>query len=88
MPRTRILGTNKPEVGYKLLTFDHRIGSLLPFSCIVQELSDGKTEVAMVDPVELLAPVGEPEVAAVANEVRDVFRNVLDGLQPVGGGDA
>lgn len=80
MPKTRILGTNKPEVGHKLLTTDHRIGALLPFSIIVRELSDSSAEVVMVDPVELLKPVDQAEVAAVAAEVKHVFAGVLEGL--------
>ena len=80
LPKTRILGTNKPEVGYKLLSADHRIGTLLPFSIIVRALSDSAAEVTLVDPVELLRPVDEPEVSAIAAEVKQVFTAVLDGL--------
>ena len=80
MPKTRILGTNKPEVGMKLLSSDHLIGTLLPFSIIVRGLSDVSTEVTMVDPVELLKPVDQTEVDTVAREVKQVFMSVLEEL--------
>ncbi|WP_291856974.1 DUF302 domain-containing protein, partial [Marinilabilia sp.] len=47
----KILGACNPPNAYKALQQENKIGTMLPCSVIIQDLGNGKTEVAAVDPV-------------------------------------
>ena len=53
---------------------------MLPCNVIVQAVYDGKVEVAAVDPVASMQAVENEKLAAVAEEVRDRLRRVIDSL--------
>lgn len=76
----RILGACNAPYAYKALMAEDKIGTMLPCSVIVQELADGRVEVAAIDPVASMQAVGNPALEPVGLEVRDKLRSVVDRL--------
>ena len=75
-----ILGACNPQFAHKALTSEDKIGTMLPCNLIVQELANNEVEVASVDPVASMAAVENPHLAPIANEVRELLKQVDDGL--------
>jgi uncharacterized protein (DUF302 family) len=74
----RILGACNPTLAHQALTQVPDIGVMLPCNVVVQE-QDGVTAVTMVDPLQTLA-AQNPELAAIATEVRARLARVLEKL--------
>ena len=75
-----ILGACNPHFAWRALQTEEKIGTMLPCNVIVTEQSPGKVEVAAVDPVASMAAIDNPELAGVAQEVRNLLRGVVDEL--------
>ena len=73
----KILGACNPPFAYEALQAENKIGVLLPCNVIVQELPDGKVEVAAIDPVQSMQIVGNPTLKAVAEQIRTKLRDVM-----------
>ena len=73
----KILGACNPTFAYEALQAENKIGVLLPCNVIVQELTDGKVEVAAIDPVQSMQIVGNSILKAVAEQVRTKLRDVI-----------
>ena len=76
----RILGACNPTFAHKALQLDDKIGVLLPCNVIVQDLGEGKVEIAAVDPAVSMQGVDIPELAPVAGEVRAMLQAVIEEL--------
>lgn len=76
----RILGACNAPYAYRALMAEDKIGTMLPCSVIVQELADGRVEIAAIDPVASMQAVGNPALEPVGLEVRDKLRTVVDRL--------
>ena len=76
----RILGACNAPYAYKALLAEDKIGTMLPCSVIVQELADGRVEVAAIDPVASMQAVGNPALEPVGLEVRAKLKRVIDCL--------
>lgn len=74
----RILGACNPPNAYKALQVENKIGTMLPCNVIVQELDDGKAEVAAVDPVASMMAVGNAGLESIAKEIRTKLQKVID----------
>ena len=59
---------------------ENKIGVLLPCNVIVQELPDGKVEVAAIDPVQSMQVVGNQTLKVVAERVQAKLRNVINNM--------
>jgi uncharacterized protein (DUF302 family) len=75
-----ILGACNPEFAYKALQREEMIGTMLPCNVVVQEVGKGMVEVSAVDPVASMMAIGDPKLASIAGEVRDLLKQVVDGL--------
>ena len=75
----RILGACNPQLAYRALTLEDKIGTMLPCNVVVQQ-RDGRTEVAAIDPVASMQAVDNRALAAVASEVRDQLQSVIQTL--------
>jgi len=75
-----ILGACNPPFAYKALQAENKIGTMLPCNVIVQEIGDGKVEVAAVDPIESMKAIENPALGDVANQVRALLKKVVDSL--------
>lgn len=76
----KILGACNPPFAYEALQAENKIGMLLPCNVIVQELPDGKVEVAAIDPVQSMQVVGNSALAKVAEEVQARLRKVINNI--------
>jgi uncharacterized protein (DUF302 family) len=76
----RILGACNPPFAYQALLKEDKIGTMLPCNVIVQELADGRVEVAAVDPVASMQAIENPELRDVAEQMRAKLKRVIDSL--------
>ena len=74
----RILGACNPPLAHKALTAEDKIGVMLPCNVIVQELGFGQTEIAAIDPRAAMERVGNPALGAIAAEVADRLKRVVE----------
>ncbi len=75
-----ILGACNPEYAHKALQAEDMIGTMLPCNVVVQEISKGLVEVSAVDPAASMRAVGNPKLASIAGEVRDLLKEVVADL--------
>ena len=76
----KILGACNPPFAYKALLAENKIGTMLPCNVIVQEKETGQVEISAVDPVASMQAIENDELAAIAEEVRNNLRKVIDNL--------
>src|SRR5690554_4179063 len=74
----QILGACNPPFAHEALKAENKIGAMLPCNVIVQELDNGKTEVAAVDPVASMQAVENDELSDIANEIRAKLEKVIE----------
>jgi uncharacterized protein (DUF302 family) len=74
----KILGACNPPFAHEALQAENKIGVLLSCNVIVQELPDGKVEVAAIDPVQSMQGVGNPKLKVVAEQIQAKLRNVIN----------
>ena len=78
--RYTILGACNPGFAHKALLAEDKIGTMLPCNVIVQETSDGKVEVAAVDPMASMMAIENASLGEIATQVRSMLKNVIEGL--------
>jgi uncharacterized protein (DUF302 family) len=76
----RILGACNPQLAYRALQLEDKIGTMLPCNVIVQMHEDGGVEVSAVDPVAFMQAIENPALAEVAAEVQAKLKRVVEGL--------
>lgn len=76
----RILGACYPQLAYRALQLEDKIGTMLPCNVIVQESQGGSVEVSAVDPVASMQAIDNPGLAEVAKEVQARLKRVVEGL--------
>src|SRR4030042_1173199 len=76
----RILGACNPPFAYQALLKEDKIGTMLPCNVIVQEISEGKVEVAAVDPIASMQAIENPELGEIATQVQAKLRKVVENL--------
>jgi uncharacterized protein (DUF302 family) len=76
----RILGACNPPFAYQALQAEDKIGTMLPCNVIVQEISEGKVEVAAVDPGASMMAIENIKLRDVAEQVRAKLKKVIDNL--------
>jgi uncharacterized protein (DUF302 family) len=73
-----ILGACNPRLAYEALQLEDKVGIMLPCNVIVQDVGDGSTEVAAVDPVASMAAIVNDSLKEKASVVGDKLRAALD----------
>ena len=76
----RILGACNPELAFQALSADDKIGTMLPCNVVVQQLDDGRTEVAAIDPVASMQAVPNLGLAGIAAQARQRLQRALQSL--------
>ena len=74
----RILGACNPGFAHEALRKEDKLGVLLPCNVIVRETTDGRVEVASVDPVVAMERTGNPALATTAEEVGRRLARAID----------
>ena len=77
----QILGACSPSFAHKALKAEDKVGTMLPCNVIMQELEDGKIEVAAVDPKASMQAIENEELANIADEISGKLKKVIAALQ-------
>jgi uncharacterized protein (DUF302 family) len=75
-----ILGACNPRLAYEALQLEDKVGTMLPCNVILQDVGDGRTEVAAIDPVASMQAIPNDALKAKAAAVRDQLRAALERL--------
>lgn len=78
--RYKILGACNPHFAYKALSAENKIGTMLPCNVVIQEHDNGKVEVSAVDPVASMSAIINENLGAIANEVREKLKRVIENI--------
>jgi uncharacterized protein (DUF302 family) len=76
----RILGTCNPTLAYEALQLEDKVGTMLPCNVVVQEIAQGRTEIAAIDPIASMQAIDNPRLKTTAERVRVLLRQVIDGI--------
>lgn len=76
-PQYEILGACNPPLAHQALQTEADVGLLLPCNVVVRTLEDGRTIVEALDPVQQLSVADNPDLPALAQEVRSRMERVL-----------
>ncbi len=74
----KILGACNPNFAYRALSYEDKIGTLLPCNFIIQELEPNKIEIAAVNPKISMQAVENDNLFAIANEVDLLLKDVIE----------
>ena len=76
----RILGACNPQMAYRALQAEDKIGTMLPCNVVVQQREDGAVEVAAVDPIASMQAIDNPSLAETAKQVQQMLKAVVEEL--------
>ncbi|MBF0561778.1 MAG: DUF302 domain-containing protein [Alphaproteobacteria bacterium] len=75
-----ILGACNPSFALRALTAEDKIGAMMPCNVIIQGTSDGKIEVAAIDPIASMKAISNPTLYEVATVVQTLLKQFVDEL--------
>jgi uncharacterized protein (DUF302 family) len=78
--RYQILGACNPPLAHRALETDRNVGLLLPCNVIVYDLGEGRTAVAIFDPMSFAATEAGEHLADVAREAKAKLARVIAAL--------
>ena len=67
-----ILGACNPKMAYQAIGIEPRVGAMLPCNVTLRAV-DGGVEVSAIDPVASMQAIDNPDLHAVAGQVRDLL---------------
>ncbi|WP_212523496.1 DUF302 domain-containing protein [Actibacterium sp. MT2.3-13A] len=73
----RILGACNPKMAHEAIGLEPRVGAMLPCNVILRQVAGG-VEISAIDPVASMAAIDNAGLGAVAGQVRDLLRAVVD----------
>jgi len=73
----KILGACNPNLAYKALQAEDKIGTMLPCNVIVEEHDDAIIEVSAVNPLESMKAIKNEQLAAIADQVNELLKKVI-----------
>jgi uncharacterized protein (DUF302 family) len=77
----RILGACNPKLAHEALQLEDKIGTMLPCNVVVQELDNGRVEVAAIDPVASMQAIDNPRLKEAAGQVAEKLKRVIAQLR-------
>jgi uncharacterized protein (DUF302 family) len=75
-----ILGACNPSLAYEALQLEDKVGTMLPCNVIVQDVGDGQTEVAAIDPVASMRAIANAKLIEKAEIVRSKLQKAIQSL--------
>ncbi|MBK9292124.1 MAG: DUF302 domain-containing protein [Bacteroidetes bacterium] len=75
-----ILGACNPHFASKALRMEDKLGVLLPCNLVVIDQGGGNIEVAAMEPLEMIAAMGKPELTSLAGEVSAKMKAFVESL--------
>lgn len=75
-----ILGACNPKLAHEALKIEDKVGVMLPCNVIVQQMEDGRVEVAAIDPVASMLAIDNPRLKEAAEQVRGKLRAAIERL--------
>jgi len=75
----RILGACNPKLAWQAIGAEPRIGAMLPCNVILRQ-TDAGIEVSAIDPVASMQAVGNPDLQAIAAQVRDLLARAIEAV--------
>jgi uncharacterized protein (DUF302 family) len=76
MQSYRILGACNPNMAHEAIAMEPRVGAMLPCNVILREV-EGGVEVSAIDPVASMQAIDNPDLHAVAGQVRDLLAKAV-----------
>ena len=76
-PAYKILGACNPELAYKALKLENKVGTMLPCNVVVRDAGNGQIEVAAIDPVASMQAIDNPALQQAAGQVRVKLEKVI-----------
>jgi uncharacterized protein (DUF302 family) len=76
----RILGACNPTLAHEALNLEDKIGTMLPCNVVVQDATDGATEIAAIDPIASMLAIENPLLKQAAERVRERLEKVIASL--------
>ncbi len=74
-----ILGACNPKMAHQAIGMEPRVGAMLPCNVILREV-EGGVEVSAIDPVASMQAIDNPELHAVAGQVRDLLKKAVEAI--------
>ena len=76
----RILGACNPTLAHEALQLEDKVGTMLPCNVVVQDVGDGKIEVAAIDPVASMQAIDNSRLKQAAERVQGKLKKVIANL--------
>ncbi len=76
-----ILGACNPKLAHRAIEAAPEVGLMLPCNVVIREDENGRTEVSIVNPDAMLGVIDRPELAALADEARPLFKQALEAIR-------
>ena len=77
----KILGACNPPLAHRALTAAPDVGMLLPCNVTVSQIEEGRTEVAIIDPIMMLDFVEHEALKPIAEEANERLNRVIKALE-------
>ena len=72
-----ILGACIPSLALLALQIEDKVGTMLPCNVVIQDIGEGRTEVAVIDPVASMMAIDNSSLKEAAAEIRGRLRKVI-----------
>ncbi len=76
----RILGACNPTLAHEALKIEDKVGTMLPCNVVVQDIGEGRSEVAAIDPVASMQAIDNPQLRQAAERVQGLLKKVISSL--------
>ena len=76
----RILGACNPRLAHEALQLEDKVGTMLPCNVVVQDIGEGRVEIAAIDPVTSMQGIPNPRLRNAAEEVGAKLKRVIESL--------
>lgn len=76
-----ILGACNPKAAFEALQIEDKVGTMLPCNVIVQQLDDGRVEVAAIDPLASMQAIDNAQLKQAASEIHDKLSQAIGAVE-------